>query len=69
MENRLYFHDFYNIILYSKRVWVGGSEEKLYCIIFQKGVGGWIENPGFFNYVISGRSLTIMVSEAGLLAL
>ena len=55
--NRLYFQDFlqYNFIF---QTGVGGSGEKLYCIILQTGVGGWVENPGFSNYVISGRSLT-----------
>ena len=37
---------------------MGGSSEILYCIILQKGVGGWVENMGFSNYVISECSLS-----------
>ena len=37
---------------------MGGSGEILYCIILRKGVGGWVENPRFSNYVIWECSLT-----------
>ena len=65
LESGCIFRIFYNIILFSKQGWVGGSGEKLYCIILQTGVGGWVENPGFFNYVISGRSLMGTGTRAG----